>query len=174
MKIRIVGGPGRGKTTLATILEKKCNLFHLELDEIRYYHSPDTYENPLTSEERIPILKKLLKGKKSWVIEGVSKGEWCRETFTKADVVIVFEVPQRVARWRLLKRFLQRKIKGHKRKETLKGLRGLFQWENKYTKVEHPDILAVLQELNIPYQTISSVQEGVDLVQQIFKHAKSK
>ena len=56
-RIFIVGSPGSGKTTLASILSKKLQIPHFDLDEIRF-PSP---KKKRPDEEAVPFVEQLVK-----------------------------------------------------------------------------------------------------------------
>lgn len=70
-----------------------------------------------------------------WIIEDVYYG-WVSESFEKADIIIVLETNVIIKDWRIIKRFLIRKIglAPCNKRETIKGLIDLIKWNHDYDK----------------------------------------
>ena len=82
-----------------------------------------------------------------WIIEGVYYA-WCRQCFADADRIYVLRVPRYRYRYRIIRRFLRRKLGLEQgKKETLRSLRQLLKWADQYQNVN----LAEIRELLIPY-----------------------
>lgn len=119
MKIHIIGGSGTGKSYLANALSSKLNIEHFDLDDLQWDNTANTYGIKMPVEKRDAILNDILK-KDSWIIEGVYY-TWCLQCFEDADVIYVLDIPRRVYRFRIIKRFIKRKLGIEKgKKETFK------------------------------------------------------
>jgi len=112
MKIYIVGPSCVGKTTLASKIAKKLDLYHLDLDLIFWEVSIDkggrvslNFKGKKKYDEDI---KKFLKEKgENWIVEGV----YCvEEIMKKADVIIYFRLPFYVPLFRQWKRYFTDKF----------------------------------------------------------------
>ena len=142
MKIRIIGGPGSGKTTLARQLSREMGIPHFDLDDIQWDNAGD-YGTKRDAGERDRLLAEILKHE-DWIIEGVYYA-WCGETFTAADRIFLLSVPRRVYRFRLIRRFIRRKLGWEPgKRESLRSLRELLRWADKFQRVNLPAIREML------------------------------
>lgn len=131
MKIHIIGGPGSGKTFLAEKLSKELGIPHYDLDELQWDNHTDTYGVKRDPEERERLLGDLLK-QNDWIIEGVYYA-WCQQCFVDADRIYLLRVPRYKYRYRIIRRFLRRKLGLEQgKKETLKSVSQLLKWADKY------------------------------------------
>lgn len=143
MKIHIIGCSGTGKTYFAEILSKKYNIPHFDLDDLQWDNSSDTYGVKRPAEKRKALLQDILK-KEDWIIEGVYY-KWVNESFEKADRIYVLDIPGPIYRFRIVKRFIKRKLGLEKgKKETLKSLLGLLKWTDEFQNVNMPEIRNIL------------------------------
>lgn len=137
VKIRIVGGAGSGKTTLAMQIAKKYKIPHYDLDDIFFADGRD-YSKFREGDERDRLLLKILK-KRDWIIEGTYTKEWALPTFKQADKVIYISSPLIVREYRIAKRWLHGKLGLHDRKEgTLFELLNLMHYEIGHKKRHLP------------------------------------
>ena len=145
MKIRIIGNSGSGKSYLAKQLSKKYGITHYDLDEIVWDNFSEKYGVKRKKEDRDQRLKKIVK-QKNWIIEGIYYG-WCEETFKKADCILVLQVPRRIYCYRIIKRFIRRKLRLEKgKKESVKSLIELLRWTKKWEKENWLEIQKLLEE----------------------------
>ncbi len=143
MKIHIIGCSGTGKTYLANALSKKHNISHYDLDDIYWDNTSSCYGVKRPAEERTLLLTNILTND-SWIIEGVYYS-WCGEIFEKADVIYFLDTPKLVYKWRIVRRFIKRKLgieKGDK--ESLKSVVSLLKWTDKFQKVNRKEIENIL------------------------------
>lgn len=146
MKIHIIGGPGSGKTFLAEKLSKELGIQHYDLDELQWNNQSDSYGVKRTPDERDRLLCDVL-NHKDWIIEGVYYA-WCQQCFADADEIYVLSIPKHKYRYRIVRRFIRRKLGLEQgKKETLKSLSRLLRWADKYQKVN----LVEIRKLLIPY-----------------------
>lgn len=144
MKIRIIGGPGSGKTFLAKKKEEELSIPHFDLDDLQWDNKADSYGIKRDPQEREELLEKILL-REDWIIEGVYY-KWCSKTIENADVIYVLEVPKYKYRFRILKRFIRRKLGLEKgKRETLKSLYKLLVWADKYSREDLPEIRKLLK-----------------------------
>ena len=91
----------------------------------------DTYGVKRDPEERDRLLGNLLK-QDDWIIEGVYSA-WCQQCFVDADRIYLLQVPRYKYRYRIIRRFLRRKLGLEQgKKETLKSVSQLLKWADKY------------------------------------------
>jgi adenylate kinase family enzyme len=137
VKIRICGGAGSGKTTLAKHLSKKYRIPRYDLDEIFFADGSD-YSKFRDEEERDRRIRKILK-QKNWIIEGTYTKGWALPTFKEADKVIYISAPLFIRQYRVVKRWVGGKLGLHDRKEgTLLQLLELLHYEIGHKKRHIP------------------------------------
>lgn len=143
MKIHIVGCSGAGKTYFADRLSEKYNIPHFDLDNLYWDNSADRYGVKRQAEERENLLLEVLRNE-NYIIEGVYY-KWLNESFERADIIYVLDIPEATCRFRIVKRFVKRKLGIEKgKKETLKSLWGLLKWLRKYRNTDMPKIREIL------------------------------
>ena len=144
MKIHIIGCSGSGKTYLSKALAEKHGIPHFDLDDIQWDNS-GAYGVKRPPEERAELLDELLKNE-DWIIEGVYYA-WVGQCFKDADVVYVLDTPKRVYKYRIIKRFIKRKLGLEKgKKETLKSVRALLKWTDTFQNVNMKEIKKILEK----------------------------
>ncbi len=147
MKIRIIGCSGSGKTYLSQKLVEKLRLSHFDLDNI-YWDNSDAYGVKRVEGDRDNLLSNVL-NEPSWVIEGVYY-KWCLKTFDQADIIVLLEPELKLCKSRIKKRFIKRKLGLEKgKKETLKSLKELLKWTDKF----YSDNLLKIKEILNGYKT---------------------
>ena len=146
MKIHIIGGPGSGKSFLAEKLSKELGISHFDLDDLQWDNKSASYGVKRSPEERDRLLNDVL-SHNDWIIEGVYYA-WCQQCFADADRIYVLNVPRYKYRYRIIRRFVRRKLGLEKgKKENLKSLRELLKWADKYQTVN----LVEIRKLLMPY-----------------------
>lgn len=108
-KIFILGSSGSGKTFLANLLSKRLNIYPYDLDDIFWYKN---YNKKRAIEKRKVYVHKICKNKK-WIIEGVYV-KWTQEAIKKADLIIWLDFPFHIQAFRLINRFIKRKLSNPK------------------------------------------------------------
>ena len=151
MKIHIIGGPGSGKTFLAEKLSKQLGIPHYDLDDLQWDNASNDYGKKRDPQERAAMLDKILK-EDDWTIEGVYYA-WCGKCFEDADKIYLLNVPRRTYRYRIIRRFIRRKLGVEKgKKETLKSLSALLKWADKFQRENLVEIKKILK--NYPDKVI--------------------
>lgn len=147
MKIRIIGVSGSGKSYLANILSKKTGIPCCELDNIYWDHSNGDFSQKRNEQERLNMYEQEV-NKEQWIMEGVYY-DWCKNSFEKADIIYLFDLPSRVYKYRIFKRYLKRKLGIEKgKKQTLKGTKRLIKWTDKYKD----DFVIIKEQILKPYE----------------------
>ena len=133
MKIHIIGGPGSRKTFLAEKLSRKLGIPHYDLDDLYWDNASNSYGIKRDPQKRDALLEQILQ-KDDWIIEGVYYA-WCGQCFEDADKIYLLNVPRRKYRYRIIRRFIRRKLGLEKgKKETLKSLLALLKWADQYQR----------------------------------------
>lgn len=146
MKIHIIGCSGSGKSYLARKLSEKYCIPHFDLDDLQWDNHAEHYGVKMPPEKRSAMLQEIVQ-KENWIIEGVYY-KWVQDSFRAADMIYVLEIPSRVYKFRILRRFFKRKLGLEKgKKETLHSVLGLIRWTDEFQSVNMPKI----QEMLKPY-----------------------
>lgn len=144
MKIRIIGCSGSGKTYLAKRLSEKYNIPNFDLDDIQWDNSQNSYGIKMPIEKRNQMLNDILQ-QPNWIIDGVYYA-WVQKSFEDADIIYVLDMPKRLYRFRIIKRFVKRKIGLEKgKKETLKSVYNLLKWTNTFQNTNMKEIISILE-----------------------------
>ena len=94
-------------------------------------------------EDRKRLLGEVLK-KDDWIIEGVYY-KWCKQCFADADKIYLLNVPRYQYRYRIIRRFIRRKLGVERgKKETLKSLCNLLKWADEYQEKDMVEIRKIL------------------------------
>ncbi len=99
-RIMIVGQPGAGKSTLATILGTRTGLPVVHIDKIHWM--PGWNERPKA--EKISMMRQAEK-QPEWIIEGGLSQTWDSRV-ARADLLIVLAFPLWLRAWRVFRRTL--------------------------------------------------------------------
>ena len=145
MKIYIIGCSGTGKTYLAKKLSNKYNIPHYDLDNIYWDNSSEKYGIKTEVEKRDKLLKNILE-KDSWIIEGIYY-KWLEQSFKDADIIYVLDLPKYIYKFRIIQRFIKRKLKLEAgKKENLKSLLDLLKWTDKFQNENMKEIIKILEK----------------------------
>lgn len=144
MKIFIIGGPGSGKTTLAKKLSEQYGIPRFDLDDLFWDNTAAHYGTKRDPAERGAMLDRIL-SESDWIIEGVYYA-WCERCFAEADSIRFLNVPRRVYRRRIIRRFVRRKLGLEEgKKETFRSLRDLLNWADRYQQRNAVEIQKILR-----------------------------
>ena len=158
MKIHIIGCSGTGKTYLAKKLSNKYNIPRYDLDNIYWDNSSEKYETKTEFEKRDKLLQKILE-KDSWIIEGIYY-KWLEQSFKNADIIYILDLPKYIYKFRIIKRFIKRKLKLEAgKKETLKSLLDLLKWTDEFQKKDMKEIIKILEKYKEKVHFIKSKKE---------------
>lgn len=103
MKIRIIGPCGSGKSTAARELSRLLQLPCYEIDNIVWDRSAEKLKFP--EEVRNRTFREILDSE-DWILEGVQHG-WTKESFLRADWVVVMHPHVLVRDYRIIRRFIR-------------------------------------------------------------------
>lgn len=143
MKIHIIGCSGTGKTRLATALARTYGIPHHDLDDLQWDREAGTYGVRTAPEKRAALLEEILQ-QPDWIVEGVYYS-WVSSCFADADRIYLLDLPPRIYKTRILKRFLRRKLGLEKgKKETFRSLLALLKWTDKFRQENMPQIRQIL------------------------------
>lgn len=132
-KIHIIGGSGSGKTYISQRISKNLHIESYDLDELFWDNSSGSYEIKSDINKRDENLRMIL-SKESWIIEGVYYS-WLQDSFIKSDIVFILKPNVFKRDFRIIKRFVKRKLGLLPSKRgSIKGLIDLIIWNHKYDK----------------------------------------
>ncbi len=144
MKIRVIGCSGSGKTFLAKKLSQKYNIPHFDLDDLQWDNSQNSYGVKMPIEKRNQMLDDILK-QPDWIIDGVYY-TWVQKSFEDADVIYMLDIPKWLYKFRIIKRFIKRRVGLEKgKKETLKSVCDLLKWTNTFQNTNMKEIIGILE-----------------------------
>lgn len=145
-KIHIIGGAGSGKTYISKKLSKYLSIPLYELDNFFWSKETQHINGKVPDNVRDEKLNKILK-KDSWIIEGVFYS-WLGKSFSDADVVFIIKPNIFLQNYRIIKRFIKRKLGLEKiiQRETFKSLIQLIKWNHKYNQNIENEILTFIKQ----------------------------
>ena len=158
MKIHIIGCSGMGKTYLAKKLSNKYNIPHYDLDNIYWDNSSEKYGIKTEIEKRDKLLQNILE-KDALIVEGIYY-KWLEQSFKDADIIYILDLPKYIYKFRIIKRFIKRKLKLEiSKKETLKSLLDLLKWTDKFQNEDMKEIIKILEKYKEKVHFIKSKKE---------------
>ena len=163
MKIHIIGGSGTGKSYVSERISKLYQIPHFDLDNIYWDNEAITYGAKMPIEKRTKKLCEILKNN-NWIIEGVFY-DWLNDSFALADYIFILKVNPIVYNYRIIRRFIRRKLGVEKsKKETLQSLKDLLIWTNKYQKRNVPKILSFLEQYQSKVVVVEKSEEILNYI----------
>jgi len=130
-KVHIIGGPGSGKSYLANRLSVSLGVSSYDLDDLFWDNTAKSYGIRAEPETRDRKLHEILQCS-GWIIEGVYH-QWLDDSFRNAEAIVVLKPNVWLRDWRILKRFIVRKLGlSQGKRETFKGLVELLRWNHGY------------------------------------------
>lgn len=101
------------------------------LDNLFWDNAADRYGTKAEARVRDEELARIVAGE-GWVIEGVYY-QWVGPSFRRAEVIVVMTTPRRVRQWRVVRRFVRRKLGAEAgKRESLGDLWRLLVWNRAY------------------------------------------
>lgn len=131
-RVHIIGGPGSGKTYLATALSMQTGIEPVSLDDFFWDNRSPVYNTRRPADERDRLLQEAI-AKENWIVEGASHS-WVESSFQKADIIILLNVPVWIRHYRIIKRYFCRKLglSESAYQESVKSLFHLLTWNQSY------------------------------------------
>lgn len=168
-KIHIIGGPGSGKTYTANKISKMLKVPKYELDNLFWDHDSEYFGSQTLPAIRQEKLAKILVEEK-WVIEGVYYS-WLEESFNQADYILVLKTNVYVRDWRIVKRFVLRKMKliPSPRKENLRTLSDLIRWNHSYDGI---NLVQAIKLMKIHKDKVIILSKNDDVLKLFKKHKR--
>jgi adenylate kinase family enzyme len=134
-RIYILGASGSGKSFLSKKISKALRILVYDLDDLFWKHGSERkYDIKRDEKERNKLLEKITK-KDKWIIEGCYSS-WIEDSIRKSDLVIWLDPPFHTLAYRLILRFLKRKILISK--DGLKDLGLLLKYAKNYHVKNQP------------------------------------
>ena len=125
-------------------LSQKYNIPNYDLDDIQWDNSQNSYGVKMPVEKRNQMLNDILQ-QPEWIIDGVYYA-WVQRSFEEADMIYVLNMPKYLYSFRIIKRFINRKIGlENGKKETLKSVYNLLKWTDTFQKTNMKDIIKILE-----------------------------
>jgi adenylate kinase family enzyme len=166
-KIHIIGGPGSGKTSAGVVLSTHFGLPHLDLDEIFWDREAKTFGPKADPQVRNATLAEFI-AQSAWLVEGAYVGKWLLPSFTTADAIIALRPAVLVRDWRYSSRWLKRKLglspRKQNKRETLRGLWELCQYNHRYDRSNIPEARALLAGLGRPLIEVCNLRHLIQCV----------
>ncbi|GAD90016.1 hypothetical protein VHA01S_031_00285 [Vibrio halioticoli NBRC 102217] len=165
MKIRVIGGPGSGKTYLSSKISKQIRLPYFSLDDV-FWDDSDGFKRR-DKETRAQLLDQRL-SQQRWVIEGVYYEDWVEHSFVQADLIVVLSTPLYLQLFRILHRFAKRKLRFEPtyRRETVLDLYRLLTWCIDYHSQQRRDRENLLQAHKNKTVMVRNYDEFIRLIEQ--------
>jgi adenylate kinase family enzyme len=130
-RIHIVGGPGSGKSYAARHLSHRLGMPAYDLDDLFWDRAAQSYGVRASEVDRDARLVAITQ-QDAWVIEGAYY-RWLKPSFERADIIFVLYPNVYLRDWRILKRFVTRKLGIiPTKRESLLDLYRLIRWNHKY------------------------------------------
>lgn len=143
-RIRIVGGPGSGKSYAGKKLSEAFKIPHFDLDNIFWHKKDKDYTLKYSEKQRAKKFNAIVK-KKQWIIEGTGS-TWSGPSFEKADMILVLKNSKFLRAYRILRRSLHARLKITKRKvESIPGLIHFLTWNHNWEKTHEPRFKEILK-----------------------------
>jgi adenylate kinase family enzyme len=131
LRIHIIGGPGSGKSYIAAKLAQRFSLPAYALDDLFWDRAAQRYGIRADSTERDLQLANIL-AQDGWIVEGVYY-QWLAPSFDAADIIIALTPSVWVRHWRVVKRFVLRRLgKLPSKSESAADLWRLLRWSHAY------------------------------------------
>lgn len=125
---------------------------------IYWDNSSEKYRIKTEIEKREKLLKNILE-KDVWIVEGIYY-KWLEQSFKDADIIYILDLPKYIYKFRIIKRFIKRKLKLEiSKKETLKSLLDLLKWTDKFQNENMKEIIKILKKYKEKVYFVKSKKE---------------
>ncbi|EEF60617.1 hypothetical protein [Pedosphaera parvula] len=132
-RIHIIGGPGSGKSYVAAKLAERFGVLACNLDDLFWDSTASHYGVRADASERDRKLAAIV-SRDGWIVEGVYY-QWLAPSFDAADVIVALTPSIWVRHWRVVRRFVLRKLgRIPSKRESLAGLWHLLRWSHAYDR----------------------------------------
>ncbi|HEY3761896.1 MAG TPA: DNA topology modulation protein FlaR [Verrucomicrobiae bacterium] len=157
-RVHIIGGPGSGKTYIASRLAGHFNIQQHDLDDLFWDKNATTYGVKSETSTRDRQLSVIV-ASEGWVIEGVYF-QWLGQSFDKADVIIALTPSIWIRHLRIVKRFILRKTGSlPNKRESLADLWRLLVWGHWYDKRNLVRVEAFINSRGLKMQRAKNLKE---------------
>lgn len=173
MKIFIFGGPGSGKTTIASKLSLKYNIPFFELDSL--LHTKEIRAKTDQIIARTNAIKSFIY-KDNWISEGVYRQDWLDLVLKQADLIFILKIPKYQRDWNIVKRTIKRMFGievDNNHESNFKILLEFFKFNSNFEKERYLEIDKRLKKLNIKPIFVKNYQEIVNYVN-LRSHSEAK
>ena len=162
-KIHIIGGPGSGKSYAANRLAQMLDIPVFDLDQLFWDLSSARYGTRTSEDVRDNKLREIFQ-KDKWIIEGVYYS-WLYDSFAQADMIIILNPNPFLRTWRILKRFIKRKLKlVQSKNENIKDLVRLIIWNHKYNGDNLRCALEFIQEFDNKTIYVDQADDALSII----------
>jgi hypothetical protein len=131
-RVHIVGGPGSGKTTLATHLRRRLGVTAYDLDAVAYERGAGQKRDLAHRRADAEQIART----SGWVTEGIYLW-WCAPLAENADRIIWLDVPWLTAVYRIVRRHIALSLAGTNRHPGLSRL-ARFAWSTRHYYLSAP------------------------------------
>ena len=130
-RIHIIGGPGSGKSYIATKLAQRFNVPVYDLDDLFWDRTALNYGIRADSTERDRRFATIV-SQDGWIVEGVYY-QWLAPSFDAANIILALTPSVWVRHGRVIKRFILRRLgRIPSKRESLADLLRLLCWSHAY------------------------------------------
>jgi adenylate kinase family enzyme len=163
-KIHIFGGPGSGKSFIASAISRRFEIPHLDLDDL-FWDQAKGYGTKADEETRNMRLNAFM-DQRGWVIEGVYYA-WLSRSFQQADVIVMLQTSVWLRHWRIIRRFVRRKLgfEEHSKQESLRSLIDLIKYNHAFDNGQMKRARKAMSTHNARIVTAKDLQGVLDALQ---------
>lgn len=135
-RIHFIGGPGSGKTTLASRISTQLCLPYFGLDILALEVLPQATDPADVVAECLIKTHEIAQSRR-WVTEGAYVG-WTSSLLQRAELIVWMDVPWRVAGYRILARHIKASLRRNNRFPGLYKLYRFWRWSGRYYSSANP------------------------------------
>lgn len=133
MRLYITGSVGSGKSTLAEQLSKITNIPCTHLDEVLHIPCSSGWGNKQRSDEEVKKIFYSVINQNEYIIEDTGR-ECFIDGMKNADKIIVLDIPLKIRKYRIIKRWIKQNLGLEKSnyKPKIIVLKSMFRWIKNY------------------------------------------